>query len=296
MKRFRKALITARAVSSFLLESFLVELLWKTLGAPEYVRAQDRSARMGRYARWLLPNLGFQITLRGSPPIRTSLIVSNHLSFWDIVILSAHTDAAYITSVETRETPFLGQMCKAAGSVFVERRSRLNKSAEVASVVERLQDDVHVVLYAEATSGSGEGVLPFKKTFFQAAVDAQVPVFPVVVAYLSLDQDQSLTTLQDRVFYYGKQPFARQLWKILAAEKVEAVLEFGAPIQPASLDRDVLCQESYDWIQKAYRRYRNDGEDPVPGDFRGSYLASIPPSPELRDPGGSLRSDSPASA
>lgn len=291
MKQGRKTFATVSCITAFLLESAIAEVGWALSSTSEKDRIRLRSRRMGRYARGLLPKLGFRVQSKGAGPLEPSLIVSNHLSFWDVVILSSITDGTYITSVETRDTPFLGQICKAAGCVFIERRSRAYKDKEVAAVTAHLRQGAHVVLYPEGTSGDGERVLPFRKTFFQAAVDAGVPVLPVAVTYRSVDNDPGLEALQDRVFYYGNQPFARQLWKLLSSQSVEVSLEFGAPIQSANRSRSELCQEAEDWINRAYRRPETREDE-----FRGSYLASIPPSLASRGLGETLQSGSPVSA
>jgi 1-acyl-sn-glycerol-3-phosphate acyltransferase len=291
MKRWQKIFATASCITVFLLESAITEVGWALSFTNEKTRIRNRARRMGRYARGLLPRLGFRVQAKGMGPLEPSLIVSNHLSFWDIVILSSMTDGTYITSIETRDTPFLGQMCKAAGCVFIERRSRAYKDKEVAAVTAHLRQGAHVVLYPEGTSGDGERVLPFRKTFFQSAVDAGVPVLPVAVIYRSVDEDARLDALQDRVFYYGNQPFVRQLWKLLSSESVEVSLEFGAPIQSSKRSRSELCQEAEDWINRAYRRPETREDE-----SRGSCLASIPPNLASRDPGEILQSGSPVSA
>ena len=52
------------------------------------------------------------------------LIVSNHLSYIDIMLLSSQVPSSFVTSIEMKNTPVLGQITTLAGCLFVERRNK----------------------------------------------------------------------------------------------------------------------------------------------------------------------------
>lgn len=109
-----------------------------------------------------------------------SFIVSNHLSYIDILIISKYMPCLFITSIEMKKTPILGQIVTLAGCLFVERRSRANIQNEINTIRETLENGISITVFPEATSSNADRVLPFKRSLFEAALMGNIPVRPVV--------------------------------------------------------------------------------------------------------------------
>jgi 1-acyl-sn-glycerol-3-phosphate acyltransferase len=88
------------------------------------------------------------------------LLVSNHLGYLDVLVLSAITPAVFVAKREIRNWPLVGLLASLAGTLFVDRERRVQ--------VGRMNDDIQVtlaagalvVLFAEGTSSNGQTVLP----------------------------------------------------------------------------------------------------------------------------------------
>src|SRR5262245_37813580 len=97
-----------------------------------FVKDQWRRVRianrvMKAYCRWGLFLLNVKVRRRGEHlPEGSALLVGNHLSYLDILLLCAETPTCFVTSNEIRDTPFLGLIVRMAGCLFVERRNRDN--------------------------------------------------------------------------------------------------------------------------------------------------------------------------
>ena len=105
----------------------------------------------------------FNIEVETQGPIPTSgLLVCNHLSYLDILVLGALAPAAFVAKREVRFWPILGLFATLAGTVFVDRRKRTRVGEANQKMENLLKTGVVTVLFPEGTSSDGSTVLPFK--------------------------------------------------------------------------------------------------------------------------------------
>lgn len=210
---------------------------------------------VGWHARFCCFFMGIKVHFHGEiPRDENFLVVSNHLSYVDVLALGAHLPGRFVTSVEVRETPFLGHIARLAGCLFVERRSRENLSKEVLSLSEALGNGERVTIFPEATSTDGSSVLRFRRPLFQAAADSGVRVLPLVLNYSSLSGHDLSATNRDEVCWYGDMDFGGHLWNLFKHR--ELVLEVGvlAPLGGVQehLDAHQMAEKAWGLISAAY--------------------------------------------
>jgi len=208
--------------------------------------------RLQRYSRIGLKVLGVQVRLGGSenifggPSSKGRLIVGNHLSYMDILILASRFPLSFVTSYEIKETPVLGQLCELAGCLFVERRRRDNRSRELIEITDALMEGSDVVIFPEATSTNGEQVLQFRKPMFETAQRAETQVIPFCLNYRSLDKNPISFLTRDHIFWYGSMPFLPHLWSLAKYSQVDVKLEILEPVaQLGELDLQTIADESF---------------------------------------------------
>lgn len=175
--------------------------------------------------------IGFEVTYKNVPPDNQQfLIVGNHLGMLDILVLGAVRPSMFITSVELKETPFLGQLAIMGGCLFIERRSRKQIPQEVQKIREALKSGFSVVLYPEGTSGNGEGVLPLKKTLMTAAAGTGVPILPAVINFRKVDGVPVTYKNRNQVCWWGPITFLEGLKNTFSLKKIEVDFEFCEPL------------------------------------------------------------------
>ena len=157
---------------------------------------------------------------------KSHLIVGNHLSYLDVIIYAAYFKTCFVTSIEMKRTPFLGQLCEAAGCLYVERRSRKNLSQEIMDITYALQTGLNVVVYPEATSTNGDEVKRFKRPLFQAAIDSGVDIQPVTINYNAIDFEPVTRANRDTICWYGDMGFLPHFWELLKKSIIEVDLDF----------------------------------------------------------------------
>ncbi len=187
------------------------------------------------FSRWVRELLNVQVEIEGRSfrdlP-QPCLILANHLSYLDVLILAAAVPSVFVTSVELEESLFLGRISKLAGSLFVERRRRTQVRRQVEALARILREGFRVVLFPEGTSSDGETLLSFKSGLIEATRLAHCAVVPVRLRYKRLDGAVVTPANRDRIFYYGEMGFFRHLWGLLAAREISVSVSVLEPLLP----------------------------------------------------------------
>lgn len=211
---------------------------------------------LGAYARFALWFMGIRVSrdVREIMGDDNYLIVSNHLSYTDILVICAYYPSCFVTSVEMRDTPFLGHICKLAGCVFVERRNKKNLGHEVREITDALKAGLDVVIFPEATSTNGEEVIRFRRPLFKAACDARIKVKPLTINYRKLDGKPVTLKNRDQVFWYGDMTFADHLWGVFNIGRIDVELIVGESMAVGQeQDHGFLAEKSHSLVKSFYR-------------------------------------------
>lgn len=206
--------------------------------------------------------LNIHVTISGNGAATvpdTALFVSNHLSYLDILVISARFPSLFITSMEVRQMPFLGLMADMGGSIFIERRNRENIDREIAVIADTLHRGFTITLYPEGTSSDGRSVLPFKRSLIKAAIDAGVPVQPVVLAYRSINGQPFDDGNRDRVCWYGNMSFLPHFLGLFSLSGIQAQLHLLPAVHPSPGDsRKDICNLIQPAVRHAYETLIGD--------------------------------------
>ncbi len=204
------------------------------------------------HAKITLMYLGIEIFPKEKvPELNGQLIICNHMSYIDVLVLFAFYPSLFITSREIRNTPFLGQITKLAGCFFVERRKHLrtpeNIYEELRAMKMRLDQGFCIFLFPEGTSSDGRCVLPFKAHFFRLATEQNMKIKPLVLKYHGESHNA--------VPWYGDMNFLSHFMEIASLRNISVSLESLEEIQPAGRDYFQLKDEAYEKIRKAYEKH-----------------------------------------
>jgi 1-acyl-sn-glycerol-3-phosphate acyltransferase len=227
------------------------------------IRSRRRRLRLlmkngSRYSRIALHVLNVRVRATRERELRersrsNALVVANHVSWVDILILSSLRPSVFVTSVELKRTPLLGLLARISGCLFVERRSPSGLRREIGSLTGVLQDGVRVVLFPEGTTSDGETVRSFKGSLFDTAVRARVNVRPVCLRYRSVDGAQIDSHNRDRIYYYGGTRFFHHLLRVLALRSVEVDVAILRSLHPPDYpSRKELAARAHEVIANTY--------------------------------------------
>ena len=124
---------------------------------------------------------------------RPLMIVANHVSWSDILVLGSVGELCFIAKDEVRSWPGISWLSRLQRTVFVNRQRRREAGVQADTIAARLLSGDAMVLFAEGTTGNGNKLLPFKSALFgapqmaleQSGLD-EIHIQPVAIAYNTL--------------------------------------------------------------------------------------------------------------
>jgi lyso-ornithine lipid O-acyltransferase len=203
------------------------------------------SPRLGRripvfYHRLCCRIFGFKVETIGTvTDKRPVLFIANHISYFDIFVLSSVVETCFVARSDLATWPFFSWLAKLQRTVFVDRR-RHTVAAERDVAHQRLLDGNNLVLFPEGTSTDGTRVRAFKSAFFNLAErpihGTAVTVQPVSVIYTRLDDMPIGRQLRPYFAWYGAMDLPDHLWHAAGLGHVTVRLIFHAPVSIADFE------------------------------------------------------------
>jgi 1-acyl-sn-glycerol-3-phosphate acyltransferase len=201
---------------------------------------EERAQWAQQTCRGILKGAGIRYSVEGQPPT-AGLVVSNHLSYLDILILSAAMPCFFVAKIEIGGWPFFGKAARMGGTIFLDRSSRKSATSVSEQMSERFKLLIPVLLFPEGTSGDGERLLRFHARLIDPATSAGVPITAAAVRYVPEDG-----TPERELCWYGDALFAPHLAKVLGMAGFSAKVRFGQPHIYNS--RRVAAEQTHDEI------------------------------------------------
>lgn len=215
--------------------------------------------------RMVLRTLGIRVHLSGAPETaRPLLIVSNHVSWTDILVLGSVADVHFVAKSDMARWPVFGALARLQRTVFVERDRRHGSRKQAAELAGRLGRGDALVLFPEGTTSNGNAVLPFKSTLFGAvgtafAGDGAVAavVQPAAISYNRIGGLPAGRRERARLAWIGEDDLLPHIVMLLRLGDVEAHLSFGEPIAlDGESDRKRLAREAEKAVRELVTKSR----------------------------------------
>jgi len=202
--------------------------------------------------------LGIRIQRQGSALVNgPALLACNHVSWLDILVISAHCEVAFLSKAEVRAWPGVGGVATSLGTLYIQRGMRDAAAQTIQVMTRRLQAGGRVLFFPEGTTGNGDALLPFRPRLFQAAIDAGVPVQPLAIRYVCRKSGEK----SELAPFVGNQPLLAHVIALAGASTIDACL---------TLDESLPSQEA--------------GRSELAVRVQGRVQAALSPVPELPEP------------
>jgi 1-acyl-sn-glycerol-3-phosphate acyltransferase len=185
-----------------------------------------------RWAAGILAILRVRVVTEGYPPSQGPFVlVANHLSYLDIMVLASRVRATFVAKREVRSWPVWGILARAVGTIFVDR-DRARDTLRVADVIHgTLNQNDGVVIFPEGTSTMGSTVAPFRSSLLAAATRAALPVHYASLSYRTGRDDPPAHLA---VCWWGDMEFLPHFRVLCGLDRIEAHVRFGRePVGPA---------------------------------------------------------------
>lgn len=229
--------------------------------------------------RMVLRLVGVRVRLHGPRPrARPLLIVANHLSWLDILVLGSVMELCFVAKREVRTWPGINLLAWLQRTVFVDRNRRHDSGNQADTVAARLVEGDPMVLFAEGTTGTGHRVGPFKSALFGAVHAAlreshleHVTVQPVAIAYTRLHGMPLGRLHQSRASWSGEVPLVPHLLAFLLNGAYDVDVVFS---EPATFAADTGRKEIAALMRERVRTAFTSAMRMRPGACRGASLGA----------------------
>jgi lyso-ornithine lipid O-acyltransferase len=223
------------------------------------------------YHRTLCRLLGVRLHVDGAlTPGTPTLLLSNHVSWLDIPVLSAMAPVSFVAKREVGTWPLVRTLARLQRTVFVDRERRLTVGVTTSEIEERLSAGDAVVLFAEGTSNDGNRVLPFRSALIGAAgidqrrkasgggqreAESLLEVRTLSIAYthrhgIPLDRFQ-----RHAIAWYGDMELGPHVWTLLKNGPIDVHIRIGEAVSLADFpDRKALAQHAENEVRERVAR------------------------------------------
>ncbi len=189
------------------------------------LRERVRARILSKWSRRLLGGMKVSVIVHGDLPER-GLIVSNHLSYLDILVFSSVCECVFVSKQEVKSWPGIGWIASLAGTIYIDRSRRTETQTVQADMQSALNSGLRLVLFPEGTSTDGSTVLHFHSSLFQPALELDAPITAAALHYFIPDGDAAREAC-----YWGDRVLLPHLLNLFTKQSVRAVVRFSGEQQ-----------------------------------------------------------------
>jgi len=230
------------------------------------VDLRRRHALIRGWSRRVLATLRIELRIHGLPAQGLPgnlLIVANHVSWLDIVVLNALQPSRFIAKAEMRAWPLVGRLSTACGTLYVDRERRHATHAVNRSAAAALARGDVITVFPEGTTTDGSDVLPFHGSLLQPVVDASGHVQPIAIRYCT-----PLGERTDATAYVGETSLMESFWRVTGERALQVELQIAPPLAAQGRHRRELARDAESAIRTALASPAAGSAPDRPGDPR----------------------------
>jgi len=192
-------------------------------------RPQTREARadwLHRFCARAMRGMGIEIRVEGEFPERGA-VISNHLSYLDIVVFAALHPCVFVSKAEIAAWPVVGWMTTMSGTVYVERGHGGSALEARQGMQAAVNAGLPVVFFPEGTTTNGSQLLKFHSGLLAQAMQGGAPVTAACVRYSLGARNEPGVSVGDDVCYWGDRKMLGHIFTFLGLRGVRADVRFA---------------------------------------------------------------------
>ena len=195
---------------------------------------------------WFCRNIhryaGIRVTVEGELPDHACILVANHRSYIDAVMVPSPT-LVFVAKAEVKRWPIVGWGGNAIRTIWVDRSSPESRKATRVEVRKRIEDALSVIIFPEGTTYRGPDLLDYKMGMFKMCAEGNFPICPIAMEYRNPE-----------VAWEGSDLFVPHAMRVFRRRYVDVALRFGE-VQYGE-DMVELRDRLHTWTSEACREMR----------------------------------------
>lgn len=190
-------------------------------------------------AGWIV---GARVRTTGAPPHPHTLLICNHVSWLDILVMGGSTGCRFVSKDQLGHG-VVHWFADQNATLYVKRSHRKGSKNQALAIANALRQPKPVALFPEGTTGPGDHLLPFRSTLLEAAVltDCDVELRPVAIDYGSAAPE---------IGWHGESGIGNALRLLGRRKALPVTVRLLAPLD-RKLDRKALTSQARENIAAA---------------------------------------------
>ncbi len=187
--------------------------------------------------------MGIRVFQEGELPEQPSILMGNHRSYVDAILIPAKRPVAFVARIESKSWPIIGWSANTLHTIWVQRKSKESRKETREQVKQRLREGFGIVIFPEGTTHKGPDLLEYRPSMFYISAEGGFPITPIAIEYRDPD-----------FAWVNKQMFIPHAWKHFGKKHIDVRVSIGETI--SGTDGQVLLNEAHAWTQKEVIRLR----------------------------------------
>ena len=203
-------------------------------------RPQTREQRadwLHRFCSRALKGMGIEVRVQGRFP-EYGAVITNHLSYVDIVVFAALHPCVFVSKAEIRQWPVVGWMTTMSGTVYVERGHGGSAMQAREAMQMALDAGLPVVFFPEGTTTNGGEMLKFHSGLLAQAMQGGAPVTAAYLRYGLGQGNERGASVEDDICYWGDRKMLGHVFTFLGLRGVRVEVRFAE--SPIAFSSDLL--------------------------------------------------------
>ncbi|MCK9398244.1 MAG: 1-acyl-sn-glycerol-3-phosphate acyltransferase [Methylobacter sp.] len=206
-----------------------------------------RDALKTRWLRRFSAIVNLHIIKDGELPEHRAILVSNHISWLDIIVIGQYLPACFVAKSDIASWPVIGYLARQGGTIFIRRGDKQQIRTTAEKMAWLLKQNSHIIAFPEGTTTKGDEVLNFHSSLFQPALLTRSAIQPVALQYQGIAKEHAP--------FVGDDGFVPHLIRMLSLDKIEVQLSFLPAINSSGKNRHAVSTETRDLIWEKISEY-----------------------------------------
>ena len=181
--------------------------------------------------------MGIRVSVKGELPDEPSILMGNHRSYVDAVMIPAKQPVVFVGRVESKSWPIIGWGASLLGTIWVNRKDPSSRKQTRESVKDRLRDGFGIVIFPEGTTHIGPDLLEYRPSMFYISAEGDFPITPIAIEY----KDPNIA-------WVGQNKFVPHAWKHFGSRHIDVKVSYGPTMRNS--DGGKLLETTREWTEK----------------------------------------------
>ncbi|MDB2461398.1 1-acyl-sn-glycerol-3-phosphate acyltransferase [Gammaproteobacteria bacterium] len=213
---------------------------------------ENQSEKIRLWFEKILKIIGIKTSIKGKIKSGNYLIISNHSSWLDIIILGSTFKTTFLSKIEVSHWPVIGKITTAVDMLFINRGAKDAASLAVNGISKFILNNRNVTIFPEGTSSGGKGLLKFKPRLFASCIETNSPIQCVIIRYPHKEKN-----IHPSVPFVRGDSLFLNILKVLFQDDISAEITISDLVYTNNKDRKSIANECYEIIKKDLEKNAN---------------------------------------